>query len=123
MNSSLVAISILVKSNIGKKCLINSLMNISNESLMGYLELAIVYKSNSSKKKTDLVEMMAYGHMNGKISKSDIKDISIDTAEKIFSDNNISIKLLPGYGNSGLKRKEIITNTKKDKSSIKVPIE
>ena len=105
MNSSLVSISILVKSNIGKKCLINSLMNMSNEALMGYLELANVYKSNSSKKKTDLVEMIVYGHMNGKISKFDIKDISIDTAKKILSDNSISIKSLPGYGNSGLKRK------------------
>ena len=51
MNSSLACISILVKSNIGKKCLINSLMNMSNEALMEYLELANVYKSNSSKKK------------------------------------------------------------------------
>ena len=86
MNSSLAYISILVKSNIGKKCLINSLMNMSNEALMGYLELANVYKSNSSKKKTDLVEMIVYGHVNGKISKSDIKDISIDTAKTILSD-------------------------------------
>ena len=61
-------------------------MNMSNEALTEYLELANVYKSNSSKKKTDLVEMIVYGHVNGKISKSDIKDISIDTAEKILSD-------------------------------------
>ena len=120
MNSSLACISIFVKSNIGKKCLINSLMNMSNEALMGYLELANVYKSNSSKKKTDLVEMIVYGHMNDKISKFDIKDISIDTAKKILSDNNISIKSLPGYRNSGFKRKEIINNIKKSKCSIDV---
>ena len=120
MNSSLACISILVKSNIGKKCLINSLMNMSNEALMEYLELANVYKSNSSKKKTDLVEMIVYGHMNDKISKFDIKDISIDTAKKILSDNNIGIKSLPGYRNSGFKRKEIINNIKKSKCSIDV---
>ena len=120
MNSSLACISIFVKSNIGKKCLINSLMNMSNEALTEYLELANVYKSNSSKKKTDLVEMIVYGHMNDKISKFDIKDISIDTAKKILSDNNIGIKSLPGYRNSGFKRKEIINNIKKSKCSIDV---
>ena len=82
MNSSFVAISILVKSNIGKKCLISSLINMSNHALMSYLELANVYKSNALKKKTDLIEMIVYGHMNGKISKSEVKDISIDTAKK-----------------------------------------
>ena len=120
MNSSLACISILVKSNIGKKCLINSLMNMSNEALTEYLELANVYKSNSSKKKTDLAEMIVYGLMNDKISKFDIKDISIDTAKKILSDNNIGIKSLPGYRNSGFKRKEIINNIKKSKCSIDV---
>ena len=63
--SSLLSVNILVKSNVGKKCLINSLMNMSNEALMGYLELANVYNSNSSKKKTDLVEIIVYGLMNG----------------------------------------------------------
>ena len=95
-------------------------MNMSNESLMKYLKLANVYKSNSSKKKTGLVEMFVYRHMNGKISKSDIKDISIDTAKKKLNDNNIYIKSLPGYGNSGLKRKEITANIKKDKTLINV---
>ena len=47
-----------------------------------YLELANVYKSNSSKKKTDLIEMIVYGHMNVEISKSEVKDISIDSAKK-----------------------------------------
>ena len=120
MNSSLVARSILVKSNIGKKCLTNSLMNMTNESLMGYLELANEYKSNLSKKETDLVEMIVYEHMNGKISKYDIKDIYIESARKTLKDNDINIKSLPGYGNSGLKRKELLANSKKDKPSINV---
>ena len=120
MNSSRVTISILVKSNIGKKCLINGLMNMSNEALMEYLESANVYKSNSSKKKTDLTEMIVYGYINGKISKSNIEDTSIDTAKKLLKDNNINIKSLPGYGNSGLKRKKIINNIKKAKCSINI---
>ena len=82
MNSFFVAISILVKSNIGKKCLISSLINMSNHALMSYLELVNVYKSNSSKKKTDFIEMIVYGHMNAEISKSEVKDISIDSAKK-----------------------------------------
>ena len=55
---------------------------MSNHALMSYLELANVYKSNSSKKKTDLIEMIVYGHMNVEISKSEVKDISIDSAKK-----------------------------------------
>ena len=95
-------------------------MNMSNEALMEYLESANVYKSNSSKKKTDLTEMIVYGYINGKISKSNIEDTSIDTAKKLLKDNNINIKSLPGYGNSGLKRKKIINNIKKAKCSINI---
>ena len=64
MNSSLVAINTLVKSNIGEKCLINILMNISTQSLRDYLRLANIYKGTSTKKKTDLAEMIIYGHIN-----------------------------------------------------------
>ena len=64
MDSSLVAISTLVKSNIGGKCLINFLMNISTQSLIDYLRLANIYKGTSTKKKTDLAEMIIYGHIN-----------------------------------------------------------
>ena len=64
MDSSLVAISTRVKSNIGGKCLINFLMNISTQSLRDYLRLANIYKGTSTKKKTDLAEMIIYGHIN-----------------------------------------------------------
>ena len=60
MNSSLVAIGILVKSNIGERCLINILMNISTQTLRDYLKLVIIYKSNSSKKKTNDCIWMYY---------------------------------------------------------------
>ena len=51
MNSSFVVISKLVKSDIGEKCLINFLMNVSTQALRDYLECANIYKGNSIKKK------------------------------------------------------------------------
>ena len=50
MNSTLVAISTLVKSNIDERCLINILMNISTPALRDYLKLANIYRGKSSKK-------------------------------------------------------------------------
>ena len=119
MNLSLVAISTLVKSNIGQKCLINILMNISTVSLRDYLKLANIYNGNSTKKKTDLVEMIVYGCITNKISKEDIQDMLINRTNKILKENGINIKSLSGYGNAGLRKKDIspcIT----DKPSIKV---
>ena len=76
MNSSLVAIGILVKSNFGERCLMNFLMNISTQALRDYLRLANIYKGNSSKKNTNLVEMIVYGCITNKLNKNEIKDIS-----------------------------------------------
>ena len=42
MNSSFVAISTLIKSDIGEKCLVNFLMNISTQSLKDYLKSATI---------------------------------------------------------------------------------
>ena len=61
MNSSLVAISTLVKSNIGEKCIATFLMNVSNQALRDYLRLVNTYKGDAIKKKTDLLEMIIYG--------------------------------------------------------------
>ena len=107
MNSSFVAISILVKSNVTERCLINTLMNISSQSLRAYLKLASIYDGNSNKKKTDLVEMIVYGCMINKLNKEPIKDISMNRALNILKEHDISIKSLPGYGNIGLRRKDI----------------
>ena len=63
MNSSFVSIVTLIKGNIGERCLINILMNISSGSLRQYLEHAKIYKSITSKKKKDLVEMIIYGQV------------------------------------------------------------
>ena len=119
MNLSLVAISTLVKSNIGQKCLINILVNISAVSLRDYLKLANIYNGNSTKKKTDLDEMIVYGCITNKISKEDIQEMSINRTNKILKENGINIKSLSGYGIAGLRKKDIspcIT----DKPSIKV---
>ena len=61
MNSSFAAIGVLLKSNLGERCLINTLMNVSSQSLRAYLKLASIYDGNSNMKKTDLVEMIFYG--------------------------------------------------------------
>ena len=67
MNSTVVAISTLVKSDTGEKSLI--LMNISTQALKDYLKPANICKGNASKKKTDLVEIIVYGCINDKLNK------------------------------------------------------
>ena len=84
MNSSLVTIGILVKSNIGERRLMNFLMNISTQALRDYLRLANIYKGNSSKKKTNLVEMIVYGCITNKLNKNEIKDISPNETSNIL---------------------------------------
>ena len=107
MNSSFVAISTLRKSDIGEKCLINFLMNMPAQPLRYYLECANIYKGNSSKKKTDLIEMTVYGCITDKLNKNGIEYISKKEANQILSKHKIKAKLLPGYGNAELKKKEI----------------
>ena len=58
MNSSFVCISILVKSNIPKNCLINYLNEVSSKSLRSYLRQANIYDGISNKIKSDLIEMI-----------------------------------------------------------------
>ena len=84
-------------------------MNISSEAFRDYLECRKIYKSASSKKKTDLVEMIVYGHFIDKINKISVQDISKKEANQILRQNKILVKSLPGYGNIGLKKKEIVT--------------
>ena len=107
MNSAFVSISTLIKSNIGEKCLINFLANVSSQALRDYLECANIYKGNSPKKKTDLIEMIVYGCITEKLNKKEVEDISIKQANHILNKSNIIIKSLPGYGNAALKKSEI----------------
>ena len=120
MNSSFVCISILVKSKLPKNCLINHLNEISSQSLRSYLRLANIYDGNSNKKKSDLIEMIIYGCMNGNLKNMDINDISNNKVNTILKEKEISIKSLPGYGNLGLKKKDLKSYEENEKCSVKL---
>ena len=56
INYSFVAISTLVKSDIGEKCLINFLINMPAQSLKNYLECTNIYKGLHQKRKMTLLK-------------------------------------------------------------------
>ena len=97
MNSSFVAISTLIKSDIGENCLVNSLVNTSTQALRDYLKSANIYKGDASKKKNDLIDMIVYGCITNKLNKEGTEDISTKQANQILNKSNISVKSLPGY--------------------------
>ena len=74
--------------------------------MRGYLECANIYKGNSSKNKTDLIEMILYGCITDKLHKNGIEYISTKEANQILSKHKIKAKLLPRYGNAELKKKK-----------------
>ena len=120
MNSSFVVISKLIKSNIREKYFVNFLRDVSAQALRDYLECANIYKRNSPKKKTDLIEMIDYGCITEKLNKEAIEDISIKQANLILNKRNITVKSLSGYGNALLKRKETNPYIAKEKPLIKI---
>ena len=91
---------------------------VSSQSLRSYLRLANIYDGNSNKKKSDLIEMIIYGCMNDKLKNMDISDISNNKSQSILKEKDISIKSLPGYGNLGLKKKDLKPYVENEKSSI-----
>ena len=103
MHSTFTVTSTLVKSNMGKKCLINFLMNVSTKALRDYSECANIYKGTSPKNKTNLIELIIYGCITEKLNKKDLEDISRKQSNQILNKNNIKVKSLPGYGNIDLK--------------------
>ena len=107
MNSAFASITTPTKSNIGEKCLITFLTNLSSPALRDYLECANIYKGHSPKKKTDLIEMIVYGCITKKLNKKEVEDISITQANHILNKSNIIIKSLPRYGNAALKKSKI----------------
>ena len=126
MNSLLVCIGVLVKSNISKLCLINFLNDVSSRALRAYLGLSEVYDGNANKKKSDLIEMIVYDCMNGKLKNKAVDEMSVRRAYTILRENNINIKPLPGYGNMGLRKKDIKPYAEKKsdgKSSVNIPFE
>ena len=126
MNSSLVCIGILVQSNISRHCLINFLNEVSSRLLRAYLGLAEVYDDNANKKKSDLMELIVYGCMNGKLKNKVVDEISVKKAFTILRENNITIKSLPGYCNMGLRKKDIkpyVENKSVSKTAVNIPLE
>ena len=84
MNSSFSCISVLLKSNISKPCLINFLNQVSSYSLHSYLKLSNICGGISNKKRSDLMEMIIYGCINGKSNNKTIDDISINKTHSIL---------------------------------------
>ena len=119
MNSSLVCISVLVKSRLPMKCLVNYLNEVSSQSLRTYLRLANIYDGNSNKKKSDLIEMIIYVCINGKLKNTNF-DISNNKVNTILKEKGISMKSLPGYGNFGLKKRDLKPYVENEKCSIKM---
>ena len=121
MNSSLVCISILFKKNINKPSLINFLNEVSSKSLRDYLRLPNIYDGNSNKKKNDLIEMIIYGCINGKLNNNkNIDDISTNKAHNVLKKNHIVIKSIPGYGHINKRKKDIKPYTENNKLSVKI---
>ena len=64
--------------------------------------------------------------MNGKLKNKVVDEISVKRAYTILRENNINIKSLPGYGNMGLRKKDIkpyVENKSNEKSSVNIPLE
>ena len=120
MNSSFVCISILVKIRLPKNCLTNYLNEVSSQSLRIYLRLANIYDGISNKKKSDLIEMIIYGCMNGKLKNTNFDDISNNKVSSILKEKGISIKSLPGYENLGLTKGDLKPYVENENCSIKM---
>ena len=120
MNSSFTCISIIVKSNILRTCLINFLNKVSSQSLRNYLRLANIYDGNANKKKSDLIEMIIYGGINGKLKNKTLLDISNTKVNSILKENNINIESLPGYVKLELRKKDLKPFVENNESSIKL---
>ena len=100
--------------------MINYLNEVSSKSLRSYLRQANIYDGISNKIKSDLIEMIVYGCMNGKLRSKQIDDISNRQVSMIMKEKDVSIKSLPGYGNIGLKKKDLKSYEENDKRSIKL---
>ena len=51
-----------------------------------------------TQRKSDLIEMIVYGYMNGKLRSKLLEDISMNTALNILKEKKIIVKSLPGDG-------------------------
>ena len=96
------------------------LNEVLTKSLRDYLKLANIYDGNSNKKKSDLIEMIIYGCINGKLNNKNIDDISTNKAHSILKENDAVIKSLPGYGNISKRKKDIKPYIENNKLSVKI---
>ena len=80
---------------------------MSSQSFRSYLRLANIYDGNSNKRKSDLIQMIIYGYVNGNLRNKSIEDISSNKVNTILKEKDISIKSLPGYGNLGLRKRDL----------------
>ena len=58
--------------------------------------------------------------MNEKLKNMDINGISNNEVNTILKEKEISIKSLPGYGNLGLKKKDLKSYEENEKCSVKL---
>ena len=70
--------------------------------------------------------MIVYGCINGKLKNKTVEDISLNRSITLLRELKINIKSLPGYGNMGLRKKDIkpyVENKSDGKSSVNIPFE
>ena len=123
-HNKFVCIGMLVKINISKHCLNNFLNRVSSSALRAYLGLAEAYDGNANKKKSDLIEMIICGCMNGKLKYKVVDEISVKRAYTILRQNNFNFKSLPGYGSMRLRKKDIqsyLENKSNEQLSVNIP--
>ena len=58
--------------------------------------------------------------MNEKLKNMDINGISNNEVNTLLKEKEISIKSLPGYGNLGLKKKDLKSYEENEKCSVKL---
>ena len=97
---------------VSDKCLISALYSIDSKALRNYLGIVEIYESNSSKSKIDLIEIIVYGYIKGKLKRDGVSDISLSSAFKVLKDKGINVMTLPGYGNMKFKKKIYLTSIK-----------
>ena len=74
---------------------------------------------NANKRKTDLIEVIIYGCTNGNLRNKSVTDISNNKVTSILKEKDISIKSLPGYGNLGLRKRDLKPYEENKECSIK----
>ena len=70
--------------------------------------------------------MIVYGCINGKLKNKTVENISLNRSITLLREHKINIKSLPGYGNMGLRKKDIkpyVENKSDGKPSVNIPFE